>query len=167
MFLYLEIQSAMTKWNSFPRDVDTQIAEAKTRMFSREWLEKPDADGGFPTNGDRFAAQELTKRRDKEGYTRKGFMLQAIAAGWHNKSAKQIDEIANGIGRDRIQVIHGVIDPLITVPHGEVLVMELGGEERGITRMFFDDASHALIWEKQAEVNSAISRLIDKTEAMP
>ena len=161
------MQSSVAKPSSFPSDVDTQIAEAKSRMFSKTWLEKPDADRMFPTNGDRFAAQELTKRRDTEGYTRKGFMLQAIAAGWHSKSAKQIDEIADGVGRDRIQVIHGVKDPLITVPHGEVLVKELGGEERGITRVFFDDASHALISEKCTEVNSAISSLIDKTEAMP
>jgi hypothetical protein len=37
-------------------------------MFSQAWLNEPDAEGHFPTNGDRFAAQELTKGRDTEGY---------------------------------------------------------------------------------------------------
>lgn len=51
------------------------------RLFSPSWLEQPDGDGGFPTNGDRFAAQELKKRSDTEGFTRTGFICQAIAAG--------------------------------------------------------------------------------------
>lgn len=146
--------------------MDTQIAEAKGRLFSKEWLEKPDAEGTFPTNGDRFGAQEIYKRHDKEGFTRKGFTLQAIAAGWHNKSAKQLNQMANAIGRDRIQVVHGTIDPMITIPHAEVLVMELGGEENGITRVIVKNGSHALIWEQREEINSAIARLVDKTEAM-
>ena len=53
----------------------------KVRLFSTSWLEQPDGDGGFPTNGDRFAAQELKKRSDTEGFTRTGFICQAIAAG--------------------------------------------------------------------------------------
>lgn len=155
-----------TDLGSLPRDIDTQIAEVKSRLFSQEWLDKPDADGMFPTNGDRFAAQELTKRMDTEGYTRKGFTLQAIAAGWHNKSAEQLDEIANKVGRDRIQVIHGTADPLITVPHGEVLVAELGGEDEGITRIMMEKRSHGLTWECKAEVDAAISRLVEKTESI-
>ena len=152
--------------SSIPRDLDQQLAEAKGRLFSPKWLDEPDVDELFPTNGDRFAAQELVKRLDKEGYTRKGFTLQAIAAGWHNKSAGQIDEIATKVGRNRIQVIHGTIDPLITAPHGEVLAMELGGEEKGVTRIMIEGASHALIWECESQINTAVEQLVEKTEAM-
>ena len=93
-------------------------------------------------------------------------MLQAIAAGWHHKSASQLIELADAIGRERIQVVHGTIDPLITIPHGEVLITELGGEDKGITRIILDNASHGLIWERRADINNTISRLIEKTEAM-
>lgn len=104
---------------------------------------------------------------DKEGYTRKGFILQAISAGWHHKSAKQLDQIANNVGRSRIQVLHGTLDAMITVPHGEVLVRELGGEKKGITRVVFEDGSHGLPMEKRADVKSILSGFIEKTRALP
>ena len=150
---------------SIPKDIDTQLTDAKGRLFTDKWLEEPDQDGLFPTNGDRFAAQELFKRTDKDGFTRKGFVLQAIAAGWHNKSDKQVNEIAEKVGRERIQVIHGTLDPLITVPHGEVLALELGGEEKGITKHILN-GSHGLIWERSLEINTAIENIAEKTEAM-
>ena len=136
-------------------------------MFNPQWLEKPDVEGGFPTNGARFAALELKKRMDNEGFTRKGFMLQAIAAGWHHKSAQQLNEIANNVGRNRIQVLHGTLDAMITVPHGEVLVRELGGEEKGITRVVFEDGSHGLPMEKRADLKSILADFIEQTRVLP
>lgn len=35
-------------------------------------------------------------------------MLQAIAAGWHHKSAEQLKEIGDKVGRERIMVLHGL-----------------------------------------------------------
>ena len=99
--------------NSLPRAIDAQIAAIKLRIFSEPWLEQPDADGGFPTNGDRFAAQELKKRQDTEGFTRTGFVCQAIAAGWHHKSAEQLETLGDAVGRERIQVLHGTVDNMI------------------------------------------------------
>ena len=81
-----------------------QLADIKGRMFSQSWLDAPDAEGGFPTNGDRFAAMELKKRGDTEGFTRKGFICQAIAAGWHHKSPEQLQVLGETVGRERIQV---------------------------------------------------------------
>lgn len=135
-------------------------------MFSQAWLDAPDADGGFPTNGDRFAAQEVNKRRDVIGFTKKGFILQAIAAGWHHKSAAQLKELADKIGRDRIQVMHGTIDNMITPPHAEVLVRELGGEEVGVTKYIFEGRGHVLMLEEREEFARLIAALIEKTEAM-
>ena len=99
--------------NSLPRAIDVQLAAIKLRLFSGSWLEQPDADGGFPTNGDRFAAQEVKKRLDTEGFTRTGFMCQAIAAGWHHKSAEQLEALGDAVGRERIQVMHGTVDNMI------------------------------------------------------
>lgn len=151
---------------SIPKPIDLQLAEVKSRLFNQAWLDQPDADGNFPTNGDRFAAQEISKRRDVVGFTKKGFILQAIAAGWHHKSAAQLKELADKVGRDRIQVMHGTIDSMITYPHAEVLVRELGGEEQGVTKYIFEGRGHVLMLEERKEFARLIAALIEKTEAM-
>ena len=150
---------------SIPKSLDKQIAEVKSRV-SESWLSQPDEHGRFPTNGDRFAAQELFKRRDTEGFTRKGFICQAVAAGWHKKSPEQLGEIADKVGRERIMVVHGTLDNLITVPHGEVLVQELGGEEKGVTKRIFEGRGHYLPLEERVELRKLIEGIIEKTEAM-
>ncbi|MCJ1416993.1 hypothetical protein MMC32_003332 [Xylographa parallela] len=146
-----------------PKDTDIQLAEIKARLFSDEWLAAPDADGNFPTNGDRFAAQEVKKRRNTEAFTRKGFTLQAIAAGWHHKSPEQLQEIGDKVGRERIQVIHGSRDQMITFHHGEMLVKELGGEGSGVTHVFFEGRGHVLPMEERKEFAQLIKRIVDKT----
>lgn len=150
---------------SIPKSLDKQIAEVKTRV-SDSWLSQPDQDGDYPTNGDRFAAQELTKRQDSEGFTRKGFICQALAAGYHKKSPEQLKEIADRVGRDRILVIHGTTDNLITVPHGEVLAKELGGEEMGVTKRIFQGRGHYIPIEDRAGFRKLVEGIIEKTEAM-
>lgn len=150
---------------SMPKSLDKQIAEIKTRV-SASWLSQPDQDGDFPANGDRFAAQELTKRQDTEGFTRKGFICQAMAAGWHKKSPEQLREIAEKVGRERIIVMHGTTDNLITVPHSEILAKELGGEEMGVTKGIFEGRGHYLPIEERTEFRRLIAGIIEKTEAM-
>lgn len=145
--------------------MDKQIALVKSRVSS-SWLSQPDQDGDFPTNGDRFAAQELTKRQDPEGFTRKGFICQGMAAGYHKKSPEQVKEIADKVGRDRVLVIHGTADNLITFPHGEILLKELGGEEMGVTKSFFEGSGHYVPIEKRAEFRKLIEEFVEKTEAM-
>ncbi|MCJ1259986.1 hypothetical protein MMC24_007826, partial [Lignoscripta atroalba] len=112
------------------KPIGGQLTEVKTHV-STNWLSEPDADGEFPTNSDRFTAQELTKWRDTEGFARKGFICQAIAAAYHNKSIEQLQQIAEKVGRERIQVVHETMNNLITVPHAQLLVKELEGEEAG------------------------------------
>ncbi|KAL2163340.1 hypothetical protein VTH06DRAFT_5397 [Thermothelomyces fergusii] len=77
----------------------------------------------FETNAQRFVAQELHKRLDPAGrFTLKGFLLQLIAAGWHRKSPAQLAAMADRVGRDRILVMHGTEDRMISVPHGRKLI---------------------------------------------
>lgn len=134
-------------------------------MFSQSWLEAPDEYGEFPTNGDRFAAMELKKRQDTEGFTRKGFICQAIAAGWHNKSAEQLNELANKVGRHRIQVLHGTVDKMITVPHGETLARELG-EEKGVTKIIVPGRGHVLHLEERELYDQLLERMMEKVESL-
>lgn len=134
--------------------------------MSSTWLDDPDSDGLFPTNGDRFTAQELTKRMDIKGFTRTGFILQAIAAAYHKKTPKQIQEMAERVGRERIQVMHGTDDNLITFPHAEILVRSLGGEEAGIQKYIFKGKGHYLPLEERAEFKRLMESMIEKTEAL-
>jgi hypothetical protein len=50
-----------------------------------------------------------------------GFISQAVAAGWHHKSPEQLQQIAKNVGKNRIMVVHGTKDQMITFPHGVVL----------------------------------------------
>lgn len=149
---------------SLPKSVDVKLANVKGRMFSKEWLNEPDAEGHFPTNGDRFAAQEIKKKADPLAFTTKGFVLQAIAAGWHYKSPAQIAEMGDKVGRERIQVIHGDLDKMIPIPHGEILVAELGGQEKGVTVTMVKGKAHGLPMEWRRELTKAVASLVERTE---
>lgn len=127
---------------------------------------EPDSDGDFPTNGDRFAAQDLKKRLDKSGFTKTGFLCQAIAAAYHKKSNKQLQQLADSVGRERIQVMHGTTDNLITVLHAELLVQGLGGEEAGVTKYLFEGRGHYLPLEERKEFKQLMEAMIEKTEAL-
>jgi pimeloyl-ACP methyl ester carboxylesterase len=150
-----------------PKAIDPQLAEIKVRLFGPTWIHEPDDDvnypggGKFPTNGDRFAAQELDKRSNPDEFSRKGFILQAIAAGWHHKSAVQLKELGDKVGRDRITVMHGEVDRMISFPHGEVLAKEVGVE-----LMRWENCGHVLMMEKRIEFNNTIEGFVRKTEAM-
>ena len=133
-------------------------------MFSQAWLNEPDAEGHFPTNGDRFAAQELNKRQDKNGYTRTGILCQALAAGWHHKSPKQLEELGNKVGRQRILVVHGPLDRMISPLHGELLFKELGGEENGVTMVVAEGKAHGLPMEWRRDLTRIIASFVEKTQ---
>ncbi|KAL9603262.1 MAG: hypothetical protein Q9219_001283 [cf. Caloplaca sp. 3 TL-2023] len=150
---------------SIPKSPDRQLDNTKESLFSKSWLDAPDDYGGFPTNGDRFAAMELKKRQNVEAFTRKGFICQAIAAGWHHKSPTQLKELADKVGRERIQVLHGTIDKMITLPHGETLARELG-EKEGLTKIFFQGRGHVLHMEEQDVYNKALESMMEKTERL-
>lgn len=78
--------------------------------------------GRFSSNYARFAAQEIAKQQDRVGFVKHGFLLQMVAAGWHQKSAAQLREVGDKVGRDRILVLHGTDDEIISVPHGRKLI---------------------------------------------
>ena len=167
------VENLRQRINMFiPRDIDVQLDEVSHRLFSAEFLEQPDTEadepytggpqgGNFPTNRDRYVAGELEKRRDTEGYTRKGFMLQAIAAGWHYKSPGQIQELGERVGRERIAVCHGTGDRMITSGHAELLREELG---EGITWRTWEGRGHVLMWEEEEEFNQWVEGMVEKGE---
>ena len=155
-----------------PRDIDVQLADTKRRLFAPEFLEEPDADAyvdadgvkhSWPTNGDRFAAGEIRKRQDTVGFTRKGFILQAIAAGWHHKSDAQLKELGDRVGRERICVVHGTVDGMITFTHAGLLKKGLG---EGIGFKVFEGKGHMLPWEVRNEFNALVEGMVEKGQAL-
>ncbi|KAK5937830.1 hypothetical protein PMZ80_009959 [Knufia obscura] len=162
------IENLRQRINMFiPKDIDVQLEEIAHRLFSREFLEAPDTENedpklNFPSNRDRFAASELAKRQDKEGFTRKGFVLQAIAAGWHHKSPEQLREIVRLVGGKRICVMHGSEDRMITFRHFELFREDMGGDE-GVTFREWEGKGHVLMWEVEEEFNRAVQEVIVRT----
>ena len=148
--------------DSAPRSMDGNLARFKEQMFCKEFLEGPDREGSFPTGGDRVAAQELKKRMGP-GLTSTGFMCQILAIMGHRKSPDQLKRIADTVRRERIQIIHGTGDKLITVPHADFLSEGFGGEEGGVTKIILEGKCHALPIEQVNEENEAITALIEKT----
>jgi pimeloyl-ACP methyl ester carboxylesterase len=123
--------------------VDRSVRDTARQLFARSWLAAPDdvhlpdpattpkclppSEGDkylkFETNAQRFVAQEMHKRLDPQRrFGLKGFLLQLIAAGWHHKSPEQLREMADRVGRERILVMHGTEDGMISVPHGRKLI---------------------------------------------
>jgi pimeloyl-ACP methyl ester carboxylesterase len=156
-----------------PRDVDVQLADTKRRLFPASFVEEADRDAytdpasgvrhAWPTNGDRFAAGELRTRQDTEGFTRKGFMLQAIAAGWHHKSDAQLKELADRVGRSRICVVHGTVDGMISFTHAGLLKKGLG---EGIVFKAVEGKGHMLPWEVTDEFHTLVEGMVEKAKAL-
>lgn len=150
-----------------PKPIDSQLVELKGRLFNPVWLMQPDDDvnfpcgGKFPTNGDRFTAQEITKRSNPAENRMKGIVLQAIATRRHYKSESQLKELGDRVGRERITVMHGTLDQMITFRHGEVLAKELEVE---LTT--WQQAGHVLTMEKRRDFNMMVEQIVKKTERL-
>ena len=166
------IENLRNRINMFiPRDIDVQLDEVGHRLFSDEWLALPDTEQkdpelNFPINRDRFAAGELGKRMDKTGFTKKGFTLQAIAAGWHHKSPEQIHTIGDEVGRERITVVHGTGDRMIDFHHFEMLREQLGGKNCGVEFKIWEGKGHVLVWEVEDEFNAFLEGRFERCAGM-
>lgn len=154
-----------------PKPIDAQIAKVKADCYNPDWLVKPDETEcivqKFETNGDRFAAQELSKRLSVGQFTRQGFLCQLYAAGFHHKSPEQIKQLADKVGRNRILTFHGTIDKMVTyVPHAEMMFTELGGEGSGITKVHSSSVGHVAPFEARKDFNKMIADMVEKTEKL-
>ncbi|KAI0158157.1 Alpha/Beta hydrolase protein [Xylariaceae sp. FL1272] len=159
-----------------PKSPDRSLSYSAAALFPAKWLAEPDQEnvptsstprvrGGpylhFRTNYERFGAQEITKSRSPD-FTKTGFLLQLIAGGWHHKSPEQLKTIGDKVGRDRILVIHGTEDRVITCPHGEKLIKYL---QPG-TSMIVPGMGHAPVMERAAWFNGLVEEMIEKGEKL-
>ncbi|KAK0649034.1 Alpha/Beta hydrolase protein [Cercophora newfieldiana] len=173
-----------------PKSVDRSVRDAGLSIFPASYLSAPDsvhlptpgttpkclppnphpackhAPGAeyalFPTNGHRFVAGEMHKRLDPVHFGVKGFLLQLIAAGWHYKSPEQLAEMAEKVGRERILVMHGTEDRMISPPHGTKL-MEYVKPGKG---MMIDGMGHAPLVERPEWFNERIEEMCELGEKL-
>ena len=185
------VENLVNRVNLFmPKDIDTQIDGVKKNLYTDAWLNAPDelppVKQSFPTNGDRFAANELWKRSHPEFFAKPGFILQAIAAGWHHKSPEQLQQIAKSVGKKRIMVVHGTQDRMITFPHAAVLWrgLERGEGKTGkenwlgieeekdvweageVEKHFVKGQGHVIPAEMRAEFDAWIEALVERGEKL-
>ncbi|KFY44479.1 hypothetical protein V495_03430 [Pseudogymnoascus sp. VKM F-4514 (FW-929)] len=169
-----------------PKSLDRTIVDVAYNMFPDTWLDGPDtvhlpssttpgclpaaghtdwesgAYGRFPTNFARIAAQDLEKRADTDGFGPKGFILQAIAAGWHDMSPERLKELGDKVGRERILVVHGTEDRMLTFPHGEALIKQLEPGQSYVR----EGRGHVLLIEEQDWHDDTVAKLWAKTASL-
>ncbi|KAI1461999.1 alpha/beta-hydrolase [Annulohypoxylon moriforme] len=148
----------------FPKSLESEIRHTANGCFPQQWLEAvdeailPNADtpkcevpaGGykkFASNYARFAAQEIHIGRSKNG-----FLLQAVAAGFHQKSPEQLRDLADRVGRGRIMVMHGTADGMIPLSHGRTLIQYLMPEKA----LVVDGLGHAPIYQMTRWFNEVL-----------
>jgi hypothetical protein len=97
-------------------------------------------------------------------------MLQAIAAGWHHKSPAQLAKLASSVGPQRIMVVHGSLDRMITYPHALDLLDGLrsggGADDGAIEEHLIQGQAHVIPIEMRADFNSWVARFVERTESM-
>ncbi|KAM0441188.1 hypothetical protein ACHAPT_000494 [Fusarium lateritium] len=157
-----------------PKTMERSISDTAQQLFTPEWLSAPDAETLpepgvtprcgppppevgpayrlFDSNFQRFQAQELTKRRNPDEFTTRALMCQLSAAALHLKSDEQLRGMADAIGRERILVMHGKRDNMISVPNGERLVQVL----RPGVALIEEGMGHAPVMERTQWFNSVL-----------
>ncbi|RGP79594.1 hypothetical protein FLONG3_2342 [Fusarium longipes] len=162
-----------------PKSMERTIIDTSLKLFTPEWLVAPDdeilpepgvtpkcgpppPEAGptyrlFDSNFQRFQAQELTKKRNPEVFSSTMLMCQLAAAAMHNKSDEQLRQIAQAVGSERILVMHGKRDNMITLPNGERLIKVL----KPATVHIVDDMGHAPILERAEWFNSVLEEQLN------
>ncbi|KAL5340617.1 Alpha/Beta hydrolase protein [Aspergillus crustosus] len=148
-----------------PVKMDEELERLAHSLFPDEFLALPDdehsdPEKNFPTKRDRFAAGRLKKLEDPEGFSKKGFLMQVVACYFHHKSAAQLKALGDAVGRERIAVLHGTVDRMLTFHHGELLNKEIG---EGILYKVWEGSGHMLPWEKEQEMNELVEGVVQKT----
>ncbi|SPO02087.1 related to alpha/beta hydrolase [Cephalotrichum gorgonifer] len=165
-----------------PKSMEQSIEDTARKLFPESWLHAPDdtplpsptstprcapAPGGgeyvrFDNNFQRFQAQELTKKLDPVLFSTPGFLLQLGAAALHHKSAAQLAELGDGIGRERVMVMHGTADKMIDPVLGERLVQGLRPGRAEIV----PGMGHAPLMEMPVWLNSVLEEHVTTCERM-
>ena len=157
-----------------PKSLEQAILDTGKQLFPEEWMldeddcllpdpaihpdvkAPPTASSRyerFSNNFQRFQAQELVKRLSPR-YTRVGFMMQLVAAGWHKKSPEQLKDLAEKVGRERILVFHGKDDNMIS----PILGKRLADALKPSTEVFAEGLGHAALLQRTSWFNAILEK---------
>lgn len=147
-----------------PKKMDQELDRLAHSLFPDDFLALPDDEWedpakNFPTKRDRFAAGRLRKNEHPDAFTKKGFLMQISACFFHRKTAEQLKSLGDMVGRERIAVLHGTVDRMLTFHHGELLNKEIG---EGILYKVWEGSGHMLPWEKEGEFNALVEGLVQR-----
>jgi len=161
-----------------PKTLEKDIQDTAKGCFPASWLhgldeaEVPDEhtprcklpDGGygkFTINYARWAAQEMIKTQNHH-FTSMGFWMQAMAAAKHGLNGKQLEELGDKVGRERIMVLHGDEDQMISVELGKKLVTSL----RPVKSIIAEGLGHAPIQQRPEWFNGILEEHFRNGEAL-
>jgi pimeloyl-ACP methyl ester carboxylesterase len=165
-----------------PPSMDQSLRECASTMFDHHWLLAPDdcrppragmpgvvlPECGeyrmFPNNYMRYAAQEINRQR----YTSYGAADGVAALGHivacllHNKTDRQLVQLADRVGRERLLVLHTTQDRMIGSQHGERLMRVM---QPGVALMN-DEAGHVPKLEKAYWFNDLLEERVAQGERL-
>lgn len=144
-----------------PKSLSARLAAAKHNLFSTRWLSAPDDLGVFPTNGDRFAAEELWRMKHLRRPVYQGFLLQGLAASWHYMAHDRL--MAIGASVENVLVCTGTDDQVIAHQHSDTIVAGITAGGCMVKMRHFEGVGHALNWEALVEYNRMVEEFV--TEA--
>ena len=122
-----------------PKSNDQKLADVKAHFFGKSWINEPDEQGVFPTNGDNWAA---TSYVDAVVYYR-GAALQGPACMRHHVKPEDLKSLAKTIGHKNIQIIHGHSDKIAPFAAAQRMFDIFGGHHNsGVHMHVFEDTGH-------------------------
>jgi hypothetical protein len=141
-----------------PKSLSARLEATKRNLFSERWLAAPDDLGVFPTNGDRFVAEELWRLKELKRPVYKGFLLQGLAASWHYMGGGRLKAIGNNV--KQVLVCTGTDDQMIEYTHSDVLVAGISAGGADVKKRYFEGAGHALNWETLEDYNKMVEEFV-------
>ena len=94
-----------------PKTLEERLDSSRDMIFGKKYMDSPDEMGVFPTNADRFNAEEIWKTENLNQPTYLAFISQLVAAGWHSCSPVRLKAISDQI--PFILVCYGLQDKMI------------------------------------------------------
>ncbi|KAK6331085.1 hypothetical protein TWF696_003162 [Orbilia brochopaga] len=140
-----------------PKSLEERLQASRELLFGQKYLNGPDALGVFPTNADRFNAEEIWKTENINQPPFLAFMSQLIAAGWHSCCPERLKHIADSV--DYILVTYGLQDKMIEPSHSRYLKDKLGPRAREVV---FEDAGHVISTEYVQEYNKMVKEFVEE-----
>lgn len=140
-----------------PKSLPARLAATQGNVFAAAWLKAPDDIGVFPTNSDRYVAEELWRLENLPPPVYQGFLLQGLAASWHHMGPERLKVLGERIRH--ILVCTGDVDAMIECKHSDVLVRGIGAGGR-VAKRVFEGSGHALQFECAREYNCMIEEFV-------